>query len=209
MRAPLCFFPMVLVSLVAAGCALDGAEGAEDAPGEARSAQLDPGFLNARRLRFTFADRARTPFAEVHILNHASGGRVPGVEYWYVNRAATGLLATSSLDLTVSDVTIDPPIPDYPSTQAFTEVEYPTSGWGSGWTTDPLGYGRLFGNGNGVYLRLATSTSGDLSRVAWSQVIPMTQSPVYLTPSGHFVGYTGGAPVPGGYRGYDIDQAVP
>jgi len=207
MRSLFCF-PLVLVTLLAAGCAPDDTSSPEDVA-EAREQQLDPGYLNARRFRFTFSDRLRTPFAEVHVLNRPAGGRVPGTEYWYVNRSATGLLATTPLDVAVDDLTVDPPEPDYPNEQAFTEVEFPTSGWGSGWTTDPLSYGRLLGNGSGIYLRLATSTSGDVTRVAWYQVIPSTQTPHYLTPSGHFVSSGGSVPVPSGYRGYDIDQLAP
>lgn len=208
MRSAL-FSPLVLVSLLAAGCAEGGTDGPEEATSEARQAQIGIGFLDARRVRFTFADRSHTPFAELHVLNRPMGGRVPGTEYWYVNRAATSLLATTPIDIAVEDLTADPPDPDYPDEQSFTQIEFPTSGWGSGWTADPLSYGTLLGNGDGLHFRLATSRSGDVTRVAWYQVIPATQSPQYLTPSGHFVSSGDRVSVPSGYRGYDIDQTVP
>ncbi len=198
---------IALASLFAAGCAPEGAD-ADEQTGEAQAPQIIEGRELVRVVRLVFADTARTPFAEIHIATQQTARYQPGVEYWHVNRDATRLLATTSLDIGVTDVTAEPPDPDYPNEQRFTEIEYPTSGWGSGWTTDPLSYGRLLGNGSGVYLRLATSTSGDVTRVGWYQVIPSTASPQWLTPSGRFVSSGGSVIVGGGYRGYDIDQAV-
>ena len=200
-------FPPLVISLLAAGCALD-AESAEGLVDEADQSQIMLSPLLSRVVVMTFNDRAHTPFAEVHTVTAPTATHVPGTEYWYVNRASLGLLSTHSLDIATQDRTIDPPDPDYPSMQTFTEVQFPTSGWGSAWTTDPLSYGTLRGNGSGKYLRIATNTAGNVSRVGWYQVIPMTQSPAWLTPSGHFSKLTG-LSVPSGYRGYDIDQAAP
>jgi hypothetical protein len=205
MRSPLLPF-FALTSLLAAGCA---PEDDADPTGEAEQAQIQFGPQLARVVRLVFADTARTPFAEIHIVSAPTALHQPGLEYWYVNRDATRLLATTPLDISVTDFTIDPPDPDYPNEQTFTQTEFPTSGWGSGFSVDPLSYGKLFGNGSGLYLRLATTTSGDVSRVAWYQVIPATQSPQWLTPSGHFVSSGSSVIVGRGYRGYDIDQAAP
>ncbi|APR75807.1 Hypothetical protein A7982_01154 [Minicystis rosea] len=196
----------ILVPLaLAAGCA--PAEVDDEAIGSADQRQVVEG-PGARVVRLTFTDHAHTPFAEIQIVSTATSQHQPGIEYWYVNRGAAGLLGSVPLDAVTVDLTADPPDPDYPDEQRFTQIEYPTSGWGTGWTSDPLSFGTLLGDGAGQYLRLSVTRSGDVSRVAWYQVIAMTNTPAYLTPSGRFSSVTG-ISVGSGFRGYAIDQTVP
>ncbi|APR88454.1 hypothetical protein A7982_13803 [Minicystis rosea] len=198
-----------LASFVAVGCAFEESRDPAERIHEAPAAQSDVGYLLGRIVRLSFTDQARTPFAEIHIVSRETRIHRPGTEYWYVNRAASSLLGTYALDVTTEDVDADPPDPDYPNEQRFTEVEFPTTGWGAGWTSDPHSFGTLLGDGSGAYLRFATTTTGDVSRVAWYQVIPDAQAPRWLTLDGRFVAGGASASVPSGYRGYDIDQAAP
>jgi hypothetical protein len=203
----LLFSSILVGSLLSAGCALDP----EEPTGDAQERQVSPWRDGTRRITMTFADTAVTQFATIIIVSRTNGTFQPGNEYWYVNRDALGLLGSTALDISVADYrTGGLDDPSYVHEQQFTEVEFPTSGWGSAWTSDPLSGGTLLGDGSSIYLRVTTGTSGNVSRVAWYQVIPTTQSPQYLVPSGRFSVYSGGSvSVPTGYRGYDIDQAVP
>lgn len=201
---------IALSSLLATAC-VAGPGDADERTAEVAQREIMPDVHDWRQYIFTFADSSHTPFAVATVVSRATTSYQPGTEYWFVNRSALGLLGSYALDITTSDGsgTIDPPNPDYPSEQTFTQVEYPTSGWGSSWSSDPLSGGVLYDDGNGTGLRLFVSTTGTVSEVAWYQVIPSTQSPRYLTPGGRFSVNGTSMSVPRGYSGYDIDQAVP
>ncbi|APR75808.1 Hypothetical protein A7982_01155 [Minicystis rosea] len=201
---------IALASFTSTAC-VAGPEDADERTAEVGQDQLDPQVHTWLQHIFTFADGPRTPFAVVTVVNRETRQYQPGIEYWVVNRDALGLLGLHPLDVTSRDATsaADPPDPDYLDAQRFTQIEFPTSGWGTSWTVDPLSGGALYEDGNGIGLRLFTSTTGNVSEIAWYQVIPSTQGPRYLAPGGRFSPLGTSVSVPRGYLGYDIDQVVP
>jgi hypothetical protein len=205
MRALLLSF-LALTSVLAAGCAVEPADDT-DFPAGAHEQQIDTGWTSVRRVTMTLADRAHTPFATVIMVSRATGTFQPGVEYWYVNRDAVSLLGGAPLDITTTDYSTGGlEDPHYRNEQTFSQIQFPTSGWGSGWTSDPLSGGKLLGDGVSTYVRVTADPPGEnVTDVAWYQIIPATQSPRWLTPSGRFSPATG-VYVPTGYLGYDIDQ---
>lgn len=204
MRTLFFVLPLAAAALLATGCV--AGDDAGERAGQAVEAQV-PWYKVWRSVELTFADRARTPLAVMVVVSRQMGDYQPRTEYWYVNRAALGELGTAALEITTTDFDRGAPSdPGYASEQAFTQIEFPTSGWSSPWTTDPLGGGALYQGGGGISLRITTSTTGQVSRVAWYQVIPATASPQWITPSGSFAVGGASVTVPAGYAGYDIEQ---
>lgn len=194
--------PLMMIALSMMGCAAGQSEQVD----EARQAEIDTGFLNQRKMRMMFDDSQSTPFATMDIVSRTIGAFEPGNEYWYVNLDSVSMLGQHGLTITIIDSSSEeePEAPGYTHEQQFTLDEFPSGGWGSSWTSDPVSGGTLHGDGYGTYVRLFTS-SGAVSRIVWYQVIESNRSPSYLTPGGSF-SVTSSVSVPSGYLGYDIDQ---
>jgi hypothetical protein len=188
-----------------AGCAFETST--EDV-GTAEERQIDPNVRGWRSYTMTFDDASHTPFGQIYLFSSTLGSYQPGLEYWYVNRDSLSLLGNTTLSITVTNYSnsVTPTDPGYASEQTFTHVTYPTGGWGTGWTTDPVSGGSLYGGSNQRYVRLKTGgTPLGISNVTWYQVLPSTSTPANITPSGTFSVSTA-VSVPTGYLGYHISQ---
>ena len=187
-----------------AGCApADPAD--DELVGEAQQAEIDPNVKVWMQMKLTMADPAHTPLATVYIFNRALGSYHTGTEYWFVNLASMGLLATYGVDIvsTSSFTTTAPPDPAYASEQAFTLPNL--SAWGTGWTADPGSGGVLYSGPSQQSLRLTTGSTG-LTNIRWYQVIASTATPHNLTVNGSFTHSASSVSVPSGYLGYSISQ---
>lgn len=202
----------VVGALCLVGCApVDAADGEEQVE-EAQQAQIDPGLKAWREVTLTFTDPASTALATVYVVNYPLGGYLTGMEYWYVNLDSVDLIGLYPLDIVTVDQRdrVVPLDPGYPREQGFSLPEFPESGWGPWWTTDPVGGGSLYSGPNRISLRLTPSSgSTSLERITWYQVIANTATPYNLTPSGVFTLGASSVTVPSGYRGYDVSQAIP
>jgi hypothetical protein len=194
------------------GCApADPADGEEQIE-EAQQAQVDPGEKAWRQVTLTFSDLAATPFATIYVFNKTLNGYKTGIEYWYVNLGSVDMIGQYSLDIVSTDqrATVFPPPPRYDDQQGFSLPEFPESGWGEWWSSDPVNEGSLYSGPDQISLRLTTAGSpARLDSVTWYQVIASTATAYNITPSGNF---TLGAPsvqVPSGYRGYNVSQTTP
>ncbi|APR80916.1 Hypothetical protein A7982_06263 [Minicystis rosea] len=209
--------PFIAVSfvsaLLASGCMIGEAEDGEESWGEAQQPQVDGGYKVWRQVTFTFTDPAQTQLGKVFVFNRAAFGYQPGSEYWFVNRSSLGLLGRYGITISSTDLnsTVSPVDPSYASEQAFTLDQYPTSGWGSAWTGDPVAGGVLHAGANGQYLRLSASPASStgpasLAGVTWYQVLPTGSTPHNITPSGTFSLAGSSVGVPTGSVGYDVNQ---
>ena len=194
------------------GCApVEPADGEEQVD-EAQQAQLDPGERVWRRVTLTFTDPVHTQLGTVYVFNQAIGGFQTGTEYWYVNLDGVSLIGQYSLKLVSADqrTTAVPPQPGYASMQGFSLPEFPTTGWGTWWSSDPVSGGSLYSGPDQVSLRLTkTSSPASLDSVTWYQVIASTATAYNITPSGNFTLGASSVTVPSGYRGYNVSQATP
>jgi hypothetical protein len=192
---------------------MDPVDGEEQVD-EAQQPQLDRGESLWRRVTLTFADPSSTQLATIYVFNYGLGSYVTGTEYWHVNLNSVGLIGQYSLNIVSADqeTTTAPAGPGYASEQAFTLPGFPTSGWGTWWSSDPVSGGSLYRGPNRVALRLTkTASPASLDSVTWYQVIASTATPYNITPSGAFILTSGGSSVavPSGYRGYDVSQLTP
>jgi hypothetical protein len=204
-------FSGVVGALCFTGCAPVDATDGEEQVDEAQQAQIDPGLRVWRQMTLNFADPSSTAFATVYVFNSALGPYQTGTEYWHVNLDSVDLIGRYPLDIVSTDQRdrVAPPDPGYPSEQGFSLPEFPESGWGPWWSSDPVSGGSLYSGPNRISLRLTASTSpASLERVTWYQVIASTATPYNLTPNGAFTLGASSVTVPSGYRGYDVSQAT-
>ncbi len=202
----------VVGALCVTGCAPAEPGDGDEQVDEAQQAQVDPGLKVWREVTMRFTDPASTALATVYVFNYPLGGYLTGTEYWYVNLDAVDLIGQYSLDVVTADQhnRAVPPDPGYPSEQGFSLPEFPESGWGPWWSSDPVSDGWLYSGPNRISLRLTPSRSStSLERITWYQVIASTATPDNVTPSGAFTLGASSVTVPSGYRGYDVSQATP
>lgn len=193
------------------GCApVDPADG-EEKIDELQQAQLDPGDRVWRKVTMTFANPATTPLATVYVFNQPLSGYQIGTEYWYVNLDSVNLVGQYSLNIVSADQPSSavPPQPGYSSMQGFSLPEFPESGWGTWWSSDPVSGGSLYSGPNQISLRLTkTSSPASLDSVTWYQVLASTATAYNITPNGSFTLGASSVTVPSGYRGYNVSQAT-
>ena len=193
------------------GCApADPADG-EEPIDEARQAQIDPGESVWREVTLTFSDPASTRLATVYVFNKKIGGYQDGTEYWYVNLDSLYMLGHYSLDIASTDqrATPVPPPPRYARAQGFSLPEFPESGWGTSWSSDPVSGGTLYTGPEQISLRLtATGYPASLDSVTWYQVTPRATPAYNITPSGKFTLGASSMTVPAGYGGYSVSQST-
>lgn len=194
------------------GCApVDPADGEEQVD-EAQQAQIDPGEKTWREVTLAFGDQASTKLATVYVFNYPFGSYLTGTEYWYVNLDSVELIGRYPLDIVSADQRsrVPPTDPGYPREQGFSLPEFPESGWGPWWSSDPVSGGWLYSGPNRVSLRLTPSSNmASLETITWYQVIASTATPYNVTPNGAFTLGASSVTVPSGYRGYDVSQATP
>ena len=202
----------VVGALCFTGCAPAEPGDGEEQVDEAQQAQVDPGSKTWRQVSMTFTDPASTALATIYVFNYPLGGYLPGTEYWHVNLDAVELVGRYPLDVVTEDQRhrVAPSNPGYPREQGFSLPEFPESGWGPWWSSDPVGGGSLYSGPDRVSLRLTPSSDlASLESVTWYQVIASTATPYNVTPDGEFTLGASSVTVPSGYRGYSVSQATP
>ena len=181
--------------------------------GVRKAAQVDGGNSVFRKIVLKRASSTGLELGVIFVMNQTAGRFNAGYEYWYVDQSVLAGMGTNDVYISYTDESGTPSPPTYTSRQGFVVQQNPIGGWGSGWSSDPLsGAGKLYQNGS-LDLRMQTTSAGaglaSVTYVAWYQVIPSSNSPANISPSGTFTYDGDGAVgVPGGNLGYDINQSA-
>lgn len=190
------------LALLLPACSPEGGEGSrgEGEVGEARLAQVDPGYLDWRRYTFEIE---KEPLADLLVIGDEDVGRFSrNTEYWYVHTSALGDVGEG--DIEVSSTSGNGSPPSLTGDQEFTQPVYLT--WQS-FTTDPINVGDLYGDATGkVFLRIKV-TSGEIYELTWYQT-SSSSSAENVTPDGTLSYIGGSVTVPSGHYGFYIDAVV-